>query len=544
MIVVPGLVLWTGPSFAALTGGLISVATDNFTFEDELDNRFLPMGAFYFNDRHREPDPLDWWGAVREPEVAADFATAAALHCNTLRMRWTLTAVDPLAATPVIGTASDWQKCDLLVDLARDAGLRLYVGIEVPGFVRQDNLHLPVYAEAFRQVGRRYQDEPAIFCWELDAEGITLVGYNGDRARWEEWLLEEYATLQDVADAWGRSTTDPNWLDTVWQQWTSALHHSGAYDPVRGQTPELWYLDQLNDPGSVELGDWQRFRQDLYARKITRLAEAVRAVDPNHLVTVDLILWAFPLYRNPTAAGWGGPYGFAANGLEDLAAQVDFFGAHSYPMYLPPYTTEWYENLTRDPVIFERQLRYTETYLRYIRAAGNKPVVRSETGWHGGAGDYYNNSEADQRDWCEALLDRTKDCAVGWINWAFMDAPVHPDITRTSGLVTAGIRAVTDTQDLNPYSDMIFAGVLSATEAHRTKLWGERFSQLVPLLHADPTVGFVAGETLLLDGLDVLTFRESDLNALLQKALADPVYPADIRIEDATGSHFRGWGVY
>lgn len=514
--------LMTAPS----TPDFIRVAGDGFTFVTASGERYLPMGAFYLDERHGEIDPLNWWGHFDEAHVRADFKRAAALGCNLLRVR-----IDPAVDGAEVFSEEDFEHCDVLLDAAQRNGLRLYLGLHLPGRFKQDPRYQEAWVSAYRRAGERYRNHPAVFCWELDAEATVLVGYPGDRERWRAWLEQRYPDEAANAHAWGLEVR-PGWRDAVWDRFTHALHHHAGRDEVRDVEPSLWYLDALNDEDNACLYDWQCFREHLYTVKIRPLAEAVRAADPNHLVTVDLILWAFPFVRNPGPAGWGGPYGYAGIDLRAVGELVDFFGLHTYPQYIPPFTSEWYENLTKDPAIFDRQLRYIETLCRYVRVASGKPVLHTETGWHGGGGDYYGNSEADQLRWNTAIIDATKDCALGWVNWTLRDVPTHEGLTAWGGMLGPAIRTRPDTDNENPLSDYLYAGDLPPDQANRSKAWGEAFRGVVDRMHADMALRYVPGTPVALPRRFTYTAPLRALDAAFQDCIADDLFPADIVLED------------
>ncbi|MCL5269937.1 MAG: beta-galactosidase [bacterium] len=527
------------PSAAAVAGAVstpfakgdfIRVAPDNFTFADAAGRRFVPMGAYYFDDRHPDVNAMDYWDYFKAADIERDFALARQLGCNTLRLTFHLTPVGADSRDLQAGTPEDFNKCDELVAAARRNGLRLYVNISLRGRHRQDPRATSLYAEGFRRLAERYRDEPAIFCWEVDSEATTLVGHEGDRAEWERWLASRYPSEAANAAAWGLKPT-PGWRDKVWEELCGALYHNGEFDKVRNAKPTLWYLDSLNKKNDRKLYDWQLFREHLYTVKITPLVKAVRAADPNHLVAIDLILWEFPLVRNQGAAGWGGPYGYSALDLAALGKMVDFIGVHTYPFYIPPFTSEWYENLSRDPKILDRELRYLETLCRYVRANSGRPVVRSETGWHGGAGDYSRNTEADQARWCEDLTAATNDCAVGWINWTLRDVPTHEKLTQYSGLVTAGITVKLDAEDINPLSKWLWGGGdLPEGQACRLKAWGKAFGPLAARCQSDPAIRFVPGKRIELSRRLLYTADNRTLDALLQDCMSDKNFPCDIHL--------------
>lgn len=525
---------------AAQAPDFLRVAPDNFAFQTASGKRFAPMGAYYFDARHDEPDAMNWWPHFQADRVAKDFALAKRLGCNTLRLRLSLTVTDADPQNPGIGTTNDWRKCDTLLRLAKQNGLRLYLEANLPGHTLQDNRHLPLYAAAYRQLAARYKDDPTVFCWSLDSEAVVLVGYPGDKEQWMAWLKARYKNEQENARAWNFLSTSPGWRDGVWSAMVGALNHKSDRDDTRKTAPSLWYLDGLNRANDTLLYDWQQFREHLYTAKIKQIADAVRAADKNHLLALDLILWAFPLARNPAAAGYGGPYGYAATDVKALGKIVDFFGVHTYPQYIPAHTQEWYESLMREPRVFTRQLRYLATVCRYVRAQSGRPVVQSETGWHGGQSDYAGNSEEDQKRWCMALLAATKDCAVGFINWALKDVPTHAHPTDFSGLVTTDLQTKPDTEHKNPLNSVLYAGDLPDDKADRPKAWGIAFGPLAAAMQTDAARKFAPGKRVVLSRRLVLTADSRRLDALLQDCLRDENFPCDIVLEETTAELPQG----
>jgi sugar phosphate isomerase/epimerase len=508
------------------------VAPDNFTFQTVNGKRFVPMGAFYFDEKHPEIDPMLWMKHFNSEHVRKDFAMARKLGCNTLRIWFYMTVTDPNSDHPCVGTPEDFERFDLILNIARQNGLRLYVGLHLYNSFRQITKDLPLWISACRKLSQRYKDDPTIFCWELDAEAISLIGYENDKEYWLQWLRSRYENDEDNARAWGLSATPDHWRDAVWEEMTTLLHHNTGYDDIRGTKPEMWYLNIFNKPNDAKLYDWQLFREHFYTMKIKQLADAIRQVDTNHLICLDLVCWVFPLVRNPVQAGWGGPYGYAGIDIKAIGRFVDFFGLHTYPMYIPPFTNEWYENLTKDEQIFKRQLRYLETMCRYVRANSGRPVVHSETGWHGGEGDHYGNSEREQVRWCQSLINETKDCAVGWVNWILMDVPSHEKMTLSSGLVTRGIKVKPDTEGINPVGNYLYDGNLPDSKSYKPKAWGRAFAGAVKKAYKDPNFKFTPGKQIKLSKRLLLTGNVRQLDAILKDCLSDENYPCDIILEE------------
>lgn len=503
------------------TSLFIRVAKDKFHFEDGLQRRFYPYGAFYCDERHPGTDPLAYWRYFDKQHIDEDFKLAKSLGCNTLRLLFMGTVTTLSNGQRSVLTAEDIDKIDYLLAAAKANGLRLYAAPRVEGSMQQITQDQALWLQLFRKLGQRYRNNPTIFCWELDAEPVTLVGYPGDKELWQKWLMTKYFRVSAIAKAWGvADANQTDWMESAWTLMTNALQHSSGIDARRNQKTELWYLDKLNRPGNQMMFDWQLFRNELYTQKIGRLSKVLRDNDPNHLQALDFTLYSFPLVRNPGAPGWGGPYGYSGSDIPALSKLVDFFGVHAYPYYVPPFTTEWAESLTKDPKIFQRELRFVETYIRYFRANSGLPVVLSENGWHGGDGDWQNNTEQDQVRWNLALVEATKDCAVGWLNWTLRDIPTHDQgITAHSGLVGAVIAVKPDTENTNPLSDYLYNGELPVDQQNKMKAWGSVFKSLVQKAYTDPSYKFIPGKQLVFDKRQLYTGTSTDVDKLLKQCL-------------------------
>ncbi len=504
---------------AASPSPFIRVAKDKFHFEQN-GQVYMPFGAFYCDERHSELDPLAYWNHFNKQHIAADFKLAKSLGCNTLRLLFMGTVTTLPNGQRTVLNDDDLAKIDFILTTAKANDLRLYVGPRVTGSTPQITQDQQLWLQLVRTLGKRYKNDPTIFCWELDAEPTTLVGYPGDKQFWQKWLKAKYRTDAAVAKAWGLDPKTKDWQDAVWTELTKALWHSGEMDTSRNKKPELWYLDSLNKPGDQMLFDWQLYRNDLYTAKIGKLSKTLRAVDPNHLQSLDFTLYTFPLVRNPGACGWGGPYGYSGSDIKALSKLVDFFGVHAYPYYVPPFSTEWAESLTKDPKIFNNQLRFVETYVRYFRANSGLPVVLSENGWHGGDGDWQNNTQQDQQRWNLALVEATKDCAVGWLNWTLRDIPTHDrGITAHSGLVEAAIAVKPDTQDISPLSEYLYDGELPAEQQNKIKAWGITFKQLAQKAATDPGYRFIPGKQITFSKRQLYTGTSTEVDLLLKQCL-------------------------
>jgi len=512
----------------------IRVAPDNFNFETSSGEKYVPMGAFYFNERHSNTDPMEWWDSFNITDLVNDFTLAKKLGCNTMRVWLYLSVIDGNSEKAIIGTAEDWRKIDTVIQVATEIGLRLQINLRITRHYVQVPDHLPYYLEAYKTAGKRYKDSPAIFAWSLDHEAITHVS-PGEKTVWLDWLRTKYETDEENALAWNIIVSGENWRDQFWHKFVNAMHHQSEFDKIRNTKPKEWYLDCENNTNDQGLYDWQLFRDYLYVTKMEQLAKAVRSADSNHLVTIDLTTWDFPLHRNPWAPSWGGPYGYAGTGSKGLGEFVDFLSIHPYPVYITPHDPNaiHFERLAQDPKVFETEIRYLETICRYIYVNSKIPLVRGEAGWPGGKDGAYGNTAQDQLRWNMALIKATNDCSVGWINWALRDIPTHDkNFTASSGLVATAIKTkVADADSKWPYSNLVYAGPLPESEANKIKPWGKAFANVVRNAYETESE-FVPGKKKYISRKLAYTADLKTLDILFKEVISDENYPCDIILTD------------
>jgi hypothetical protein len=196
--------------------------------------------------------------------------------------------------------------------------------------------------------------------------------------------------------------------------------------------------------------DFQRFREHVADEWTRRQTAAIKAAEPQALVTVGLIQWSVP-------ALLPGVQHYSAFRPERQARFLDFLDIHFYPL-----VNGFYEYSGQEDEL--ANLAYLEAVVREVARPG-KPVVVAEFGWYGGGrptidqGHHPFASEPQQACWCTKVVETTRGLACGWLNWGLYDHPGAGDVTELIGLLTAD---------------------------GRTKAWGIEFQRLSGDLRSTP----------------------------------------------------------
>ncbi len=363
---------------------------------------WAPVGANWF-------DPLTGWAPkpwlqFDEERVEAQFRAMAALGVNTARVF--LTAASFIPEPPrVEGDALE--KLDRMVAIARRHGIRLHpTGPDHwegnPPWRKTDIFADPRALDAqvafWRVLARRYRGDASIFAFDLLNEPMIPWDSQHLRARWRHWLRQRHGTIERLRAAWSDTSVD---------------FDSAPIPPDRG-------VPDTASPEGKRLREYQAFREAIAEVWVTRQVDAIRAGDPDRLVTVGLIQWSIPALRTK-------PSHYSAFRPASVAKLVDFSSVHFYPI--------WGDPLASDELL-DRNLDYLELVLR--TCASDKPLVLGEFGWYGGGSprNQVARTPEDQVRWNRALVARSRGLVCGWLNWGWADAPSSTDISRFSGLVT------------------------------------------------------------------------------------------------------------
>jgi endo-1,4-beta-mannosidase len=310
---------------------------------------------------------------------------------------------------PTVDTVNEdaLRKLDKLVEIARASRIRLMLtGPDhwegAAPYWRDDRFAgeqaLKALEKFWTVVGGRYRGEPAIFAWDLLNEPHAPWFVEKWRPLWNTWLQSTYNNMDALKIAWGAELKPTDkWGDVA--------------------VPE-----NREDSGNTRLRDWQLFREHIADEWVRRQAEAIRKVDPTHLITVGYIQWSYPLFRG------GKPDIYSAFNPRRQVRWLDFITMHFYPLMGEPVHSKesWDKNLT-----------YLQAVLAYCHVG--KPVVLGEYGWYGGGApqQYPYFSEAEQARWIRAEIEASRSLACGWLSWPFADTPSSTDMSLFGGLVKA-----------------------------------------------------------------------------------------------------------
>jgi endo-1,4-beta-mannosidase len=380
---------------------LIVVTSDGRGFAElDSDRPYIPFGTNYY-DPHTGWAPK-LWRQFDANKVREHFLVMSKLGVNCARFY--LTAGSFQTELDTINEEA-LKKLDMLIKIAREKHIRLILtGPDhwegSPSYWRPDRYAgeeaLQALEYFWKVVGQRYRGEPVIFAWDLLNEPHLPWFVKAWEVRWNKWLKNQYLDWDILKDAWGKEITESDkWGDV--------------------KVPE-----NKSNAGNSRLRDWQLFREFLADEWVRRQVEAIRKVDPTHLITIGYIQWSYPLVRP------GQPSRYAAFNPHRQKQWLDFMTIHFYPTMGAPFGSEdnWSKNLS-----------YLQTVLAYCHVG--KPVVLGEFGWYGGGAPqkHPHLTEEQQAEWISAEIEASRPLADGWLSWPFADTPSSRDISLFAGLV-------------------------------------------------------------------------------------------------------------
>lgn len=382
----------------------IRLTADGRTFQTGSGKPFVPFGINYYRPGTGWAPQV--WKQFDADATRRDFARMKELGVNCVRVF--LSYGSFLMETNRL-MPDGLAKFDQFLEIAERAGIYVHpTGPDhwegLPDWAKTDRyadeVALHSVEEFWRQFAARYRGRPGIFAYDLLNEPEVRWDTPPMRAKWNGWLEKKYASATQLASAWGVTNQNLTW----------------------GAVP----IPPREDcAGCARLLDFQRFREDIADEWTSRQAAAIKAADPQALVTVGLIQWSVP---SLLAAGWQ----YSAFRPERQARLVDFMEIHFYPL-----ANGFYEYGAEDEA---RNLAYLEGVVREAVRPG-KPVVIAEFGWYGGGqptfGKHASASEEQQAQWCRKLVESTAGLACGWLNCGFHDHPQAGDVSQFTGLLTA-----------------------------------------------------------------------------------------------------------
>lgn len=393
---------------AVLTGDAlprIRIAPGGRGFVTAEGRPFVPMGVNWFRPGTGWAPQV--WRQFDPEATRRDFAKLRELGGNCVRVFLTYGS---FYETPGTLSADGLAKFDRFLELAGEAGIYVHpTGPDhwegLPAWARGDRIAeesvLVALEQFWRLFAARYRGHTGIFAYDLLNEPEVRWDGAAMQQRWNAWLREKHGDLTRAQSSWG----------------------GGTETPVAGELP----VPPRDEKPGPRLLDYQRCREAVADAWTRRQAAAIRAADPQALVTVGLIQWSVPVML-------GGAWQYSGFRPSRQAPMLDFLEVHFYPLANGFYTYA--------PEDEARNLAYLATVVREVAACG-KPVVLAEFGWYGGGkpsidgGRHPFADEEQQARWCRRAVESTAGPVQGWLNWGFHDHAGARDVTEFIGLLTA-----------------------------------------------------------------------------------------------------------
>ena len=358
-------------------------------FVDAAGQPFVPFGVSYYRPGTGWAPQL--WKQFDAEATRRDFAQLRKLGANVVRV---FVSFGSFFNEPHKLDPDGLAKFDRLLDLADDAGLYVHpTGPDawegMPAWTKGLNVFnidaneacLKALDDYWRMFATRYRGRSTIWAYDLRNEPCV---------------------------AW-----DTPHMRTLWAAWRK--DHGEEPAPVP---------DPKAEPPAPHIADYQRFRESLAEKWVARQASAIRAADPDALVTVGLVQWSVPAQRLALTQ-------YTGFRPATIAKHLDFMELHFYPLAAGCYR---YENADAEAA----NLAVLEAMAREAAKPG-LPLVIAEFGWYGGgpldAGGK-PATEEQQAEWCRHLVEVTAPIACGWLNWGMYDHPEAKDVSRLTGLFT------------------------------------------------------------------------------------------------------------
>lgn len=385
----------------------IRVSADGRGFENERGRPYAPFGVNYYRPGTGWAPQV--WKQFDAEATRADFLRMREVGINCVRvfLSWGSFYRDHGVIDPE-GLA----KFEQFLQIAESAGIYVHptgpdhweglpnwkpFGIEEDGTVA-------ALEEFWRQFAARYRGRNVIFAYDLRNEPEMPWSNPTLQRKWGERLRAKFGG--DLSN-----------LDASWGKPVPGLE--GAFSPPSDQ----------DAPGNKALLEYQRFREDLADRWSSRQAAAIKAADPEALVTVGLIQWSIPALLP------GSLKHYSAFRPSRQAKYFDFLEVHFYPFANGAYDYAAESGEAEN-------MAYLESVVREVALAG-KPVVLAEFGWYGGGKPRFNqgklpaSTEAQHARYCRLAVETTKPFATGWLNWGLYDQPEATDCSEFTGLFKA-----------------------------------------------------------------------------------------------------------
>lgn len=364
---------------------------------------FVPFGVNYFRPGTGWAPQV--WKRFDAEAVREDFRRMKEYGVNCVRVFLTYDSFYREPGKLELFGLERWEK---FLEIAEQFGIYVHpTGPDhwegLPDWARGDTVAdekaVAALADFWRLFARQYRGRSVIFAYDLRNEPSVPWQSPSVRRRWREFLHQQYGSPEKLAQAWGLPPKKIDWDQPA---------------PPSADWPARAWLE------------YQTVREELADEWTRRQAEAIKASDPDALVTVGLIQWSVPVLLPELRT-------YSAFRPERQARFLDFMEIHFYPLARGFYDYQRDEDR-------QANLAYLEAVVREV-AKACKPVVVAEFGWYGGGkltineGRHPPATEEQQAGWCRELVKTTQGLACGWLNWGFYDHPEARDVTQLTGLL-------------------------------------------------------------------------------------------------------------
>lgn len=398
--------LWADGT-AALNLPKIRIAADGRSFTTDTGKPFVPFGVNYYRPGTGWAPQV--WKQFDAEATRKDFARMKSMGVNCVRVFLTYGS---FYTDPGELRAEGLEKFDQFLKLAEQAGIYVHpTGPDhwegppnwQPASV-SDPRTLEFTVQFWKLFAARYRGRHVIFAYDLKNE--PQIDWDNEIMvpQWRPWLEKKYGAAENMQRAWGE---------------TNRLDFSKVPIPPS--------KDALHSP---KLLDYQAFREAMADNWTRRQAEAIKAADPEALVTVGFLQTSVP------SRFWVGIADYTGFRPARQAKFLDFLEIHFYPLERGGYEYRSEEDELAN-------LAYLEGIVREV-ARPEKPVVLAEFGWYGGAekpkfdhGVHPVGTEAQQAQYLRRVVEVSAGFVVGWLNWGFYDHPGANDCSELTGLLTA-----------------------------------------------------------------------------------------------------------
>ena len=395
-----------GDEKSALTLPKIRVPAGERRFVDAQGKNFVPFGVTYYR-------PGTGWApqvwTQFDPEATRnDFALMRRQGVNCARVFLSYHSFYSHAGQL---NPEGLAKFDRFLALAAEAGIYVHpTGPDhwegppegQPVAIEDDNTVVAL-EQFWKLFAARYRGQSVIFAYDLKNEPELAWDSPELRRRWSVWLAAKYPTPQALGAAWGRPGPVAAGTATI----------PSDHDALK----------------SRQLLDYQTFREEIADEWTRRQAAAIKAADPDALVTVGLIQWSVPaLLPGPVRY-------YSAFRPERQAKFLDFMEIHFYPFARGAFEYQSEADEAQNLADLESGVRET--------ARPDKPTVLAEFGWYGGGkprfdgGKHPAATEEQQARYDRRLVETSAGFVCGWLNWGFYDTPEATDCSEFTGLATA-----------------------------------------------------------------------------------------------------------